>query len=185
MRPALRSAGSVARRATARGTAAGARRRPTAPCPRRASRVARFCAARARRSQSRQPALACDLGVGQEAEPEQRVVQLVGVARRRARPRRARARSPRGRAGRGRRPSPGRASGAPSPPACGAPRAARRRGRRRAAPSGLRARAATARSGRARRPRSRPPRCRAAARSRPSMSIASCRQSSSVCATSG
>ena len=95
-------------------------------------------------SQSRQPASACDLGLGQEAEPDQRIVQLVGIG----------GVGPRlglhpldrlgielaelvGLLGR-------RASGAPSPPGCGAPPAARRRGTRRAAPTGPRARAATA-----------------------------------------
>ena len=73
--------------------------------------------------------------------------------------------------------SPGPASGAPSRPACGAPRAARRRGRRTAARSriscasgegSVRSRATTSTS---------PASMRASSRSSPSMSIASCRQS--------
>ena len=105
--------------------------------------------------------------------------------RRRARPPRARARSPRDRAGRGRRRPPAPASAGPSPPACGAPPAARRRDRRRAAPTAPRAPAATARSGRARRPGSRRLRAAPSSRSRPSMSIASFRQSAMVWRTSG
>ena len=91
---------------------------------------------------------------GSRARPAHRAVRRHWPAR--ARLRRAPARSPRDRAGRGRRRPPAPASAGPSPPACGAPPAARRRDRRRAAPTAPRARAATARSGRARRRGSRP-----------------------------
>ena len=123
--------------------------------------------------------------VAEEAEPDQRIVQLVGVRRPRATPRRARARSPRDRAGRYRRRPPARASAGSSPPGCGAPPAAHRRDRRRDAPTAPRAPAARARSGRARRLGCRPPRSRRAARSRPARSIASLRQSPMVWRTSG
>jgi len=71
---------------------------------------------------------------GDEAEPDQRIVQLVGVGGLGPRLFADAGESPRGRGGRDRRPPPGRASAGSSPPGCGAPPAGRRRDRRRAAP---------------------------------------------------
>ena len=174
----------AARPATAPGIAAAARRRSTRLAPGRCSRAARWS------SSSREPAAparrAADLLVAEKAEPDQRVVQLVGIGRARARLPRAPARSPRGRAGRDRRRPRAPASAGPSPPGCGAPRAARRRDRRRAAPTSTSS-ASGEGSVRSRvddlRPR--PPRCGASSRSSPSMSIASLRQSAIVWRTSG
>ena len=108
------------------------------------------------------------LAVGDDAERDQRLVHLVGVAR--ARP--GLVANARDRVGvelaERRRRSRGRRSGGSAPPASCAPRSARRRGTRRAARSAPRRRAATAPAGRARSPRPRPTRSGAAARaSRP------------------
>ena len=174
--------------------AAAARRSAATHRPRRTGRVDRHRAAVARAGVASccEPAsasrrCACGLAVGDDAERAQRLVHLVGVARAAARPRARTAVDRLGdRAGRGRRRSPGRRSGGSAPPACGAPRAARRRGRRRAARSAPRRRAATAparsRATHLDRARFDAAQQRAASRRRPSPRA---RQSSSVCATSG
>ena len=120
-----------------------------------------------------------------ESQPQQRVVQLVGGVGLRARLLASRARSLRDRAGRCRRRSRDRASGGSPRPACGALRAAHRRERRTDARTGSRAQ--TARASSARAPSHAPRRSPDAtsSRSSPSMSIASCRQSSMVWLTSG
>ena len=88
--PARRSAGRAAHRATARGIAAAARRRPTASRSRTAGVTPAIAAdaasgkrvASVRRSQlapASAPALAGrGFGLGQKAEPDQGVVQFVG-----------------------------------------------------------------------------------------------------------
>ncbi len=102
----------------------------------------------------------------------------------RARPRPAPVRSHRHPARRDHQRSRARRRAASAPPGCGAPPAAHRPGRRRVARSGSHGRAATARVGRARRSGS-PALDLSSISSSPVRSIASCRQSSMVCSTSG
>ena len=172
-RPAPRPTAAAWPADAARAAAAAAPPRPRGHALARATstRVARRAAASAS-SHSPQPASAATSSSRDCAERGERFVHLVDVARGAARLRRARWRSPLGRGGRGRRPARDRRSAGCEPPACAAPRAARRRGRRTAARSALRRRTATAPAGRARRPRPRPPSMRAqqraASRARPS-----------------
>ena len=99
--------------------------------------------------QRRPRGLALDFVLGQERQPAQRIVQLVGAGRFGPGFARARARSLPDRACRCRPPIPDPSSAGSSPPACAVPRAVRRRDTRTAAPTVLRARAAKAQSGRA------------------------------------
>ena len=93
------------------------------------------CAPRLRELVGVRPPFRFQLAVRKECQRRDRVVRVRQCSAPRATPPRAPGGSPRRRAGRDRLRSRGRASGAPSPPACGAPRAARRRGRRTAVPS--------------------------------------------------
>ena len=167
---------------TAPGTAAGARRRPRAAARRRATRVARPARRELRRASSRQPGRASTSAAVRK--PSQSSASCSSSALRGIGPgflAHARDRL-------GIEPAEvGRVSGSSQRRLMHGLRAALLERRvvevgirpRRRAP---RAPAATARSGRARRTRDLAASIRAAARSRPSMSIASCRQSAIVCA---